>query len=820
MSDFKGAGIKPGVQVWRIENLKPVAWPEKDFGKFFQGDSYIVLKTKQRQGSSTFEWDIFFWLGSDTTQDEMGVAAYKTVELDESLGGGPVQHRETQGYESEQFMQCFKSVQYMKGGAASGFKKVERGVHEDQLLQLKGNRVVRCSPVPTKASSLNAGDVFILVKSDVIIQWNGSESNKKEKRKALEVTTAIKDEERGGKARIMVCEQGEEPAVFWESLGGKGPIKPPVSDDDVAAQKCVPKLIRVSDAAGSLVTSPVAEGDLNKTMLDTKDVFLLDVGSEIYVWIGKGASQDERKGGMKVGTDYCAQGSRPKGTKVTKVLETSEPATFKANFSTWAEPVGLQPFGYTPRTSKKEEDKSIGDHVGSMLAGVGNMFSGKRNSRSSSMAGVEPVSTEVWRIEDFKEVPLEKDFFGQFYAGDSYIVKYTYKNGSKEEYMIYIWQGATSSQDEKGASALVATKMDDALGGAATQVRVEMGKEPSHFVKLFDGKMVVRSGGKASGFANRGDTDSYDTDGTELFQVRGNDPKSTRAVQVPEAASSLNSGDCFVLLTPSTLFVWQGSGANESEVETATKVAETLKFARAFEHIVEGSEPDAFWSAIGGKGEYPQTKVALDVEREPMLFHCSNETGTFKIEPIYEFAQADLEEDDVHILDVYTSVFVWLGSESNQLEKEKATESAQEYIKAQGYPEGTSVVVVKSGQEPPIFTMNFLGWDSTPKKKFVDPYEAKLAAALAANPAEVKEAPKRTPSVGSAEIGSDFKAPGSMSVTYEQLKAALPAGVDPTKKEQYLSDAEFEKVLGSPRGEFNAMKPWKQTQIKKAKGLF
>lgn len=46
------------------------------------------------------------------------------------------------------------------------------------------------------------------------------------------------------------------------------------------------------------------------------------------------------------------------------------------------------------------------------------------------------------------------------------------------------------------------------------------------------------------------------------------------------------------------------------------------------------------------------------------------------------------------------------------------------------------------------------------------------------------------------------------------------AGVDPTKKEQYLSDAEFASVMGSPRGEFNALKPWKQSQIKKAKGLF
>jgi len=66
-----------------------------------------------------------------------------------------------------------------------------------------------------------------------------------------------------------------------------------------------------------------------------------------------------------------------------------------------------------------------------------------------------------------------------------------------------------------------------------------------------------------------------------------------------------------------------------------------------------------------------------------------------------------------------------------------------------------------------------------------------------------------------------FKEPGSgLTVDYETLKSAPPANVDPTKKEAYLSDAEFEKVLGSPRGEFNQLKPWKQNQIKKAKGLF
>ncbi len=34
----------------------------------------------------------------------------------------------------------------------------------------------------------------------------------------------------------------------------------------------------------------------------------------------------------------------------------------------------------------------------------------------------------VWRIEDFKPVPVPKEFYGEFYTGDSYVLLNSFKS--------------------------------------------------------------------------------------------------------------------------------------------------------------------------------------------------------------------------------------------------------------------------------------------------------------------------------------------------------------------------------------------------------
>lgn len=72
---------------------------------------------------------------------------------------------------------------------------------------------------------------------------------------------------------------------FWKLLGApeNGPEKIKTAEeggDDDAAEKSFPKkLFKVSDASGSLSFTEVAKDKLTKDMLDSNDVFIVDVGS-------------------------------------------------------------------------------------------------------------------------------------------------------------------------------------------------------------------------------------------------------------------------------------------------------------------------------------------------------------------------------------------------------------------------------------------------------------------------------------------------------------------------------------------------------------
>lgn len=54
----------------------------------------------------------------------------------------------------------------------------------------------------------------------------------------------------------------------------------------------------------------------------------------------------------------------------------------------------------------------------------------------------------------------------------------------------------------------------------------------------------------------------------------------------------------------------------------------------------------------------------------------------------------------------------------------------------------------------------------------------------------------------------------------ELLQRPLPIGVDPTQLEIYLSAEDFSELLSMSKEDFQQLPAWKQTSLKKEKGLF
>jgi len=307
---WHGSGAKEGIEVWRIVKFKVVPWPKQQYGEFYMGDSYIILRTYKVPDEEELQMDVHFWIGKYSTQDEYGTAAYKTVELDTFHKDKPVQHREVQGHESQLFKSYFPTMMYLSGGADSGFTHVTPEEYRPRLLHISGTRKgVTVKEVNPARKNLKEGDIFILDMGRELMQWNGKSSNMAEKSKAMQFLAELKGSRSRDQITSSVFDDGDD-AEFLKKLDEVDAI---VDDDDEetplkAGEK---QLFKLSDQGGNMNFSKVGSGSLSRSLLDPSDVFVLDTGDSCFVWIGSGASTAERKTAMSHAHAFLMDSDHP-----------------------------------------------------------------------------------------------------------------------------------------------------------------------------------------------------------------------------------------------------------------------------------------------------------------------------------------------------------------------------------------------------------------------------------------------------------------------------------------------------------------------------
>ncbi|XP_029327879.1 supervillin isoform X8 [Mus caroli] len=180
-----------------------------------------------------------------------------------------------------------------------------------------------------------------------------------------------------------------------------------------------------------------------------------------------------------------------------------------------------------------------------------------------------------------------------------------------------------------------------------------------------------------------------------LLQIKGRRHVQTRLVE--PRASSLNSGDCFLLLSPQFCFLWVGEFSNVIEKAKASELATLIQTKRELgcratyiQTIEEGINTHThaakdFWKLLGGQTSY---QSAGDPKEDELY-----ETAIIETNCVYRLTDDKLVPDDdywgkipkcsllqskeVLVFDFGSEVYVWHGKEVTLAQRKIAFQLAK-----------------------------------------------------------------------------------------------------------------------------------------------
>jgi len=769
-------GQIPGIEVWEIENFLPNPLDEYAFGKFFNGDCYIVLNTTVHEEHGNLNWAIYFWIGETATLDKKACAAMHAVNLRNFLGARCRTIREEQGDESDDFLALFDfSLTYIDGGRTpSGFYAVEEKEYITRFYRVSGSVKVELTALPQDWRYLDSRNVYILDSGLTIFIWNGDDAKGVTKAKARLMGEKINKFERKGEANLYTVTQGNEPDELWELLGGQ-------PDEEIGQGNAIPdpyppRLYQVGLGQGYLELPQVhvPHNKLTQKVLDSKHVYILDCITDIFVWIGKKSTRFVRAAAVKLSQELCNMLNRPKNALITRILENTESQIFKSKFINWDDVLAVD---YS-RAANEQPGMVPPAPTATSTTGVNKTETLKKNvvekpkadltalfmPRQTLMTEEEAVAlSEEWneeldRIESFvlegnKFIRLPDEEFGLFHSGDCYVFLCRYwvppeetppkEGGGGEEdeeeeeeqeedfkCVVYFWQGRdASNMGWLNFTFSLQKKFETLFGDKLEVVKQFQQQENIKFLSHFKRKFVIRQ-------TRRKEEPKEGKAPIELFHLRANGgPLCTRCIQVEASAASLHSAHCYVLRVPfdaqgttGITYVWKGNHALPQEARVALDIATDLnKEGYSLQEINEGEEPENFfWVGLGGKKPYDTSSVSTSGLAR--LFRCSNEKGFFAVtEKCADFCQDDLPDEDIMILDSGEEIFIWVGPKASQVELKLAYKSAQTYLKAltvKGEKREKKLFLTVKNKESRRFTRNFHAW-AHHKSTVVDPVEEK-----------------------------------------------------------------------------------------------
>uniref|UniRef100_A0A674NP97 Supervillin a n=1 Tax=Takifugu rubripes TaxID=31033 RepID=A0A674NP97_TAKRU len=368
------------VEVWHILEFDYSRLPRQSIGQFHEGDTYVVkwkymvsTAVGRRQNSEIKmsaagkeKCCYFFWQGRNATISEKGTSALMTVELDEERGA---QVQVQQGKEPPCFLQCFKGGMVIHSGKREEEEEEEN--YDWRLYCVRGEVAVEghlvevacnCSSLRSRVSML-----LLCVSQALIYLWHGCKAQTHTQEVARTAANQIKEQcplETGlhssSNVTIWECDEGAEPAAFWEALGRRDRKAYDCMLQDPGRFNFTPRLYQLSSSSGQFTaveflypardskkvnSMPFLEEDLYTASQPA--LFLVDNHHEVYLWQGwwpqdtgnTGSARIrwdvDRKCAMETVLQYCQDKNGKKPPKAYLIHAGLEPLTFTNMFPSW-----------------------------------------------------------------------------------------------------------------------------------------------------------------------------------------------------------------------------------------------------------------------------------------------------------------------------------------------------------------------------------------------------------------------------------------------------------------------------------------------------